>query len=55
MTESLKILTENTAKMVGGSAISKRYTDFIYPQKQDERSGDEIVADIVKRAGLVVV
>lgn len=31
-----------------------RYYDLIAPQKQDTRTGDEIVEDIIKRAGLVV-
>lgn len=34
--------------------MKARYYDLITPQKQDTRTGDEIVADIIKRAGLVV-
>ena len=45
---------ENTAKYVGGEYIKARYIDIIEPKKVDTRTGDEIVADIIKRAGLVV-
>lgn len=47
-------MTENTARFAGGTVIKARYYDMLnIDQKQkDERSGDEIVADIVTRAGL---
>ena len=32
-----------------------RYYDLIHPQKQDNRSGEEIVADIIAKHGLKVV
>ena len=32
----------------------KRYYEMIHPEKCDMRSGDEIAADLIKRAGLVV-
>lgn len=34
--------------------MTKRYYDFMHPPKEDTRTGDEIVDDIIKRAGLVV-
>ena len=45
---------ENTAKFAGGNYINARYIDVIEPKKVDTRTGDEIVEDIIKRAGLVV-
>ena len=54
MTDALQITVENTAKFAGGSYIKARYIDIIEPKKVDTRTGDEIVADIIKRAGLVV-
>ena len=54
MTDALKITVENTAKFAGGSYIKARYIDIIEPQKVDTRTGDEIVEDIIQRAGLVV-
>lgn len=32
-----------------------RYYDLIHPEEQDNRSGEEIVADIIARHGLKVV
>ena len=49
-------MTENTAKQSGGSYIDKPFTDFIGNNKpEDERTADEIIADISFRAGLEVI
>ena len=51
-------MTENTAKQSesGGSYINKPFTDVIGNNKpKDERTAEEIIADITKRAGLEVI
>ena len=50
--ECLRIITENTAKMVGGSCVSVSFADIIDPKPVDNRTGEEIVAEIIKKAGL---
>lgn len=55
MSEALKIITENTAKYCGGRFQTKSYVDFLDLKPVDNRSGEEIAADIIKRAELVVV
>ena len=50
VTDCLKLIAENT----GNISLKLRYYDIIQPKKEDKRTGDEIVADIIKRAGLVV-
>ena len=56
VTECLRVMTENTAKQSGGSYIDKPFADFICNNKpKDERTADEIIADVIKRAGLEVV
>ena len=50
VTDCLKLIAENT----GNISLKSRYYDIINPKKADNRTGDEIVADIIKRAGLVV-
>ncbi len=52
--ECLRMITENTAKISGGSYIQERFIDIIEPKKQDSRSCEEITAEIVQRCGLVV-
>lgn len=37
-----------------GKYRTDRFADFIFNKKVDERSGDEIAADVIKRAGLCV-
>ena len=54
VTDALRVVAENTARFASGNYIKARYADMIELKKQDNRTGDEIVADIIKRAGLVV-
>ena len=56
VTECFRIMTENTAKQSGGSYINKPFADVIGNSKpKDERTADEIIADISFRAGLEVI
>lgn len=55
MADGVRMISENTAKFAGGPYMSVRYGDMIHPKKQDTRTGDEIVEDIVRKAGLVIV
>lgn len=57
VTDALKLISENTAKFAGGSMMSTRFFEILDTKKKitEEKSGDEIVMDIVKRAGLEVV
>lgn len=57
MTDVLQILTQNTAKFAGGTIITARYIDVIKKKNkpEDKRSGEEIVADVVTKAGLELV
>ena len=53
--ECLRIITENTAKMGGGSYVTAKLADIINPKPVDNRTGEEIAADIIKRAGIEVI
>ena len=56
VTECFRIMTENTAKQSGGSYINKPFADVLGNSKpKDERTADEIIADISFRAGLEVI
>ena len=54
VTDCLKLIAENTANISRGQYMESRYYDIIHPAKVDTRTGDEIVEDVIKRAGLVV-
>lgn len=54
VTDALRVVAENTAQYVGGNYIKARYIDVVEPKKQDNRTCEEITADIVARCGLVV-
>ena len=53
--ECLRIISENTAKMCGGSYITAKFADIINPKPIEKRTGEEIAADIIKRAGIEVI
>lgn len=55
--ENLRIIGENTSKLGGGSYLTLKFHDLVDPKKpeQDERTGDEIVADVIEKCGLKVV
>ena len=55
VTDCLRIISENTAKMGGGSYITAKSSDLINPKPADNRTGEEIAADIIKRAGIEVI
>ena len=55
VTNCLRIMTENTAKQVGGNYITAEYEDLIHPKKKDNRTGNEIAADVIRNAGIKVV
>ena len=55
VTDCLRMATENTAKMSQGSYKAARFYDIINPKPVDNRSGNEIAADIIKRAGIEVI
>ena len=53
--DCLRIISENTAKMGGGSYITAKFADIINPKPVDDRTGEEIAADIIKRSGIEVI
>ena len=55
VTDCLRMATENTAKMSQGAYTAARFYDIINPKPVDNRSGNEIAADIIKRAGIEVI
>lgn len=52
--ECLRVLTENTAKYAGGSALTIKYIDLLENKPKDTRTGAEIAADVIKKCGLEV-
>ena len=53
--DCLRMATENTAKMSQGAYTAARFYDIINPKPVDNRSGNEIAADTIKRAGIEVI
>lgn len=54
VTDALRIVAENTARYASGNYIKARYADMIEPKKQDNRTCEEITADIIARCGLTI-
>ena len=53
--ECLRMVTENTAKISNGSYTVAKFEDIINPKPVENRTGEEIAADIIKRAGIEVI
>jgi len=51
VSESLLLLSENTAKLVGGRYLKAHYADFLRPQKMQEKkeSSEEIISRMKKK------
>lgn len=54
MTDALRFVAENTARYASGNYIKARYADMIEPKKQDNRTCEEITADIITQCGLTI-
>lgn len=54
VTDTLRLLTENTAKSSGGAKVTKRWWDIINRPAPDTRTGAQIVQEIIEGAGLEV-
>lgn len=54
VTECMRMISENTSKFVGGSYMSTKFDDVIHPKPVDDRTGEEIVADVINKIGLEV-
>ena len=55
VTDCLRMATENTAKLSQGTYTAARFYDMINQKPVVNRTGEEIAADIIKRAGIEVI
>lgn len=55
LTDTAWFCARNTAALSGGQYLTKRWADIIDPPVEDDRSAEEITADVVRRCGLTVV
>lgn len=46
VTDALKQITENTAKLGGGGYLRARFADVLHPIPEDTRTHDEVVSHI---------
>lgn len=54
VTDALKALAGNTSKF-GGSYMRVRWADTFSQKKQDERTGEQIVADVIRKTGIKLI
>lgn len=55
MAKCARICTENTAKLSGGSYIGIEYSEMLHPKSKDNRTAEEIVMDVIAKAGIEVI
>lgn len=52
LAETVRLAGEDIARLTGGQYLAKSWSELISPEMPDERSGDEIAADVIRKAGL---
>ena len=55
VTECLRMISENKASVGGRSYMATKFEDIVNRKPVDNRTGEEIAADIIKRAGIEVI
>lgn len=55
MSDCLRIISESAAKVGGGQYVKARLFDVIFQKPKDSRTGEQIVADTIKKAGIKVI
>lgn len=53
--DCVRLAGEGIAGLSGGSYVTKRWSDLVDPTPEDDRTCEEITADLVSRMGLEVV
>lgn len=49
-------MTVEAISALGGTELTiKKFNDIIHPKPEDDRTGDEIAAEIIKRAGIEAI
>lgn len=52
LTDAVKCIGDTLANIHGGSHMRSRFAEFF--EEKDKRTGNEIAADVIKRAGLKI-
>ena len=52
LTDAIKFVVSNTARLNGGVELTKRWVEFLKTAEQDDKSADEIVVEVMEKAGL---
>ena len=55
VSECLRMISENAASGGGGSYMAVKFEDVLNPKQVENRTGEELAADIIKRAGIEVI
>ncbi len=53
--ELLRLCTNHAGSLCGGGCVDMTYWEILHPGPEDDRTGDEIAAEVIRRAGLVVM
>lgn len=55
VTDALQVIAENTAHMAGGKTMTVRWDELTKTKPKDTRTGEEIVADVLRKGGLKLI
>lgn len=50
--EGIRICTENTSNMAGGSIMNMRFTDILHPhEKKPQKTSEEVISHLKNKLG----
>ena len=49
VTDTLRLITENTSKVQGGAYIKMRFAELLEPPKKEERTEEEVITNIMDK------
>lgn len=49
ITDGIKVLVDNTARIAGGAVLNKRYIDMVEPKEEETRTAKDVIDGIKKK------
>lgn len=55
LTDAVQAAANNAAHIGGGTLINKRWAETLDRRQDDGRSAEEIIADVIEKAGITIL
>ena len=55
ISDTLQMIAKNGAKQTGGEYFDKKYSDIVAPEKATTKNANDLVVEVINRAGIKVI